>query len=171
MDKVKACKILGISERTLMAMIANNQISAVKKVINKKLRYDFDPDEIERVRLEREEGTHVAALVRQSPQVFLDRLAQPSQTQPSVLNDPQTFDALSDWRMTQLMTSLEKKLTLTIDEASVYSGLGKGFIRQAIEDGKLTAVDGAGHRGATIIKRSDLERFVEGLGKGRRKRS
>jgi excisionase family DNA binding protein len=170
MDKFEASEALGVSVRTLMQMIAENKINAVKKVINKKLQYVFDREEIERVKREREEGTHVAALVRQAPQAFIEKLSQPSTPAlPAVLNDPLLYDALSDWRFAQVITALSQKLTLTIDEASAYSGLGKGVIRQAIEDGKIMAIAGAGHRGSMVIKRSDLESFVDGLGKGRRK--
>lgn len=167
MDKFEAAETLGVSVRTLMNMISKGQISGEKKRGATGLQYDFDRDEIERVKREREQGTHVAALVRQSPGQSMAPVSLPAL--PSVFSDPVIYEVIEKVRGSIGAVSLKDKLTLNVDEASELSGLGKGFIRQAIEEKKLMAIAGAGHRGSTVIKRSDLDAFIESLGKGRKR--
>lgn len=52
------------------------------------------------------------------------------------------------------------KLTLNLDEAAMLAGLSRGFLREAIRDGKLKAsIIGRGWR----VKRSDLESYIKKL--------
>jgi len=50
---------------------------------------------------------------------------------------------------------LDKKLYLTLKEASEYAGLHQSYIRRLITSQKLKALVAAGYR----IKRADLERL------------
>ncbi|RYZ74051.1 MAG: hypothetical protein EOP09_00995 [Proteobacteria bacterium] len=51
------------------------------------------------------------------------------------------------------------RLHLTVEECVVYSGIGKGVIKQAIKEGKLTTRPG--RNGSRVIKRVDLEAWAE----------
>lgn len=55
--------------------------------------------------------------------------------------------------------ALDRKLWLTIPEASIYSGFSSLKLRAAIKDGRLTARPD-GPRGAVIIRRAALEEFA-----------
>jgi len=55
---------------------------------------------------------------------------------------------------------LTDKLTLTLTEATLLSGLSRGYLRQAIHAGKLKArIIGKGWR----VKRADLDSYVKKL--------
>lgn len=165
-DKIEAAKRLEVSVRTLMTMVASNQIAGAYKVVGRKRRLMFDENEVERLRIERAGGIHMGALVEAVSKSMTPLDAAEKQFTPS---SAPFFQALGQWHELNEIASLEKKLVLTIDEASIYSGLGKGFIKQAIEGGKLSAFKGAGHRASTVIRRGELERFVENLGTGKRR--
>lgn len=169
MDINEAAEELGISVRSIQKMLASNKIHGVKR-FNK---WDFEKAEVERIRREREEGTHSGAIestalaTREPHQGIIHQ--RPPGAPLSILDDPLAFDAVSDWQTAQVMAVLKDKLFLTLDEAAIFSGLGKWFLNQAIEAGKLTATK-AGPRGSFVIRRADLERFAENIGKGRAKR-
>jgi excisionase family DNA binding protein len=55
---------------------------------------------------------------------------------------------------------LAQRLTLTLQDASHFSGLPKNFLMTNIRDGKLKALM-VGR--STLIKRAELEQFVRGL--------
>ena len=160
MDINEASEKLGVSVRSIQKMLATGRIQGVKR-FNK---WSFTEEEIERVKSEREREVYSAAMIRREHEAVEHRAIPVT---PSVLNDPLAFDAMKDWQRAQVMTILERKLFLTLDEAAIYSGFGVGFIRRAIEEGKLSAIPGAGYRGSTIIRREDLETFAANLGKGR----
>jgi excisionase family DNA binding protein len=52
---------------------------------------------------------------------------------------------------------LSERLYLTIADAAEYTGLGTGYLRRLIEEGKLELLKGAGPRGADVLRRKDLE--------------
>lgn len=171
MDINEASEELGISVRSIFKMLESGRIHGVKR-FNK---WEFDKAEVERVKREREEGTHSGAIdqstaiaMRETHQGIIQQ--RPPGAPPSILDDPIAFDAVAEWRAAQMMSVLERKLFLTLEEAAIYSGLGIGYLRQAVEDGKLSAIPGAGRRGSTIIRRADLETFAANLGKERRAR-
>ena len=51
------------------------------------------------------------------------------------------------------------RLFLTLESAADYSGLGAGFLRKQISDGKLQLLKGAGIRGSDVVRRADLEKL------------
>lgn len=174
MDKHEAAEELGISVRTLMRMVSDKEISTVKKRgARNAMTLDFDPAEIARVKAERNQETHSGALVKTTPQL-------PAQ---QIFDSPAMFELVGkaiDFMERQSMTNqqatdradasqLKDRLVLTVNEAAIYSGLGKGFILSAIESGDLNIIKSGGHRAANVVKRADLEKFVENLGKGRKR--
>ncbi len=183
MDKYEAAERIGVSIRTIARMVAQGEISALKVRGNRGAEtYDFDPEEVERVRELKNRPAHVGAVVKYEPHPLTTLMNDP-QLRPLIAKLIGAFDAMSDAARHQVadrdrpdIEALDKKIFLTIEEAAALSGLGKGYLRQAIEDGKLAAIPGAGPRGATVVRRGDLDKFAQGLGsrprqsKGRAKR-
>ena len=52
---------------------------------------------------------------------------------------------------------LAERLYLTMGEAADYTGLGTGYLRRQIAEGRIELVKGAGPRGASVLRRKDLE--------------
>lgn len=164
MNKFEAAEHIGVSVRTLMKLVSRGEIHGKKVAGKTGFEYDFAPDEVERVKRDRDAGIQIGAIVRHE--------SQQAARAPLVANLQPIQEAIESFReaISELRgVSLKDKLFLTVDEASEYSGLGKWFIYQAIEDGKLTATK-AGPRGSFVIRRADLENFADGVGKGRRTR-
>ena len=55
--------------------------------------------------------------------------------------------------------SLAERLYLSLAEAAEYTGLGVGYLRRQIAEGKLALVKGAGPHGADVLRRADLEKL------------
>lgn len=171
MDKYEAAKRIGVSVRTIARMVAIGEISAVKIRGNHGAEtLDFDLEEVERVRELKNRPAHVGAIIKYEPHPLTSMLSDPN-LRPLIVKLVAALDAIKDSARHQVASSdrpdletLDKKLFLTIEEAAALSGLGKGLLRQAIEDGKLAAIPGAGPRGSTVIRRDDLDRFAQALG-------
>ncbi len=91
-------------------------------------------------------ATTALALAQQTPQqlmqVFAGMLAaasQNSETPPEV--------------------RLPDRLYLTVREAAAFAGLGEGYLRRLIKDGRLALLRHAGRKGADVIRRADLEKL------------
>jgi excisionase family DNA binding protein len=54
---------------------------------------------------------------------------------------------------------LAEQLYLTIPEAAEFTGLGVGYVRRLVTEGKLALVKGAGPRRADVLRRLDLEKL------------
>lgn len=171
MDKFEAAEHLGVSVRTISRMVSQGEIAVTKIRGNRGAEtLDFDPAELDRVRELREKPEHVGAIAKYEPHPLA-----------TILNDPHlsvllsklmgAVDAINDMARRQVaqteapdLTAIDKKMFLTFDEAAALSGLGKSFLRSAIEDGQLATIPGAGPHGSTVIRRADLDKFAQALG-------
>jgi excisionase family DNA binding protein len=61
----------------------------------------------------------------------------------------------------RLSVRVSERLYLTVDEAAEYTGLGVGYLRRLVVDGKLQVVKGAGPNGANVLRRmSNAQLFI-----------
>jgi excisionase family DNA binding protein len=138
-DKYAAAATLGLSPRSVERLIQQKKIRVKHRpILGRKPLTVLNPEDVERIKAEvlppvpapAKAGT---ALVPHRPVKAADMLA--ALTPPRV--------------------PLDKKLYLTVREASEYAGLPQSYIRRLITGKKLKAIVAAGYR----IKRADLERL------------
>jgi len=91
-------------------------------------------------------GTHAIAVRQPSAEQFLQAVMA------AVSGASQTSETHGGVR-------LAERLYLTIPEAAEYTGLGVGYLRRQITEGKLELVKGAGPRRADVLRRRDLEQL------------
>ena len=116
----------------------------------------YHPGDVERVARERNpdaepfvlppavNGSKAVAVRQSSPEEVMEALAK----------------ALSQTSQTRLGVRLSERLYLTIPEAAEYTGLGVGYLRALIAAGTLSVIEGAGTRGANVLRRADLEKLT-----------
>jgi hypothetical protein len=130
--KQEAAKALGVTTKTLEKYVQQGKLAQrMQPQINKPARAVIDPATLEKMLSERSSVT-----VR-------ERSENPS----SVALEP-LLEALS--RRLPL-SELAHKLWLTEDEAVMFSGLGKGYLRKSLEPKPI------GPRGAMVYRRRDIE--------------
>jgi len=167
LNKQQAAEYLGTSVRMLLRL-TGERIAHLPKRRQSEETF-FDKAELDRYLHESQNGTSVISAV-----VTPDTLPENQglmQRDTGVSISPVTLD-MGDIRDTPEMrlrmlaafeamaspVRLTDKLTLTLTEASLLSGLSRNHLRQAIEAEKLKArIIGKGWR----VKREELERYVK----------
>jgi excisionase family DNA binding protein len=182
MNKKEAAVFLQVSEKTIERYKSAGKLSAKMKRItgdDGKARQVLDFSETELQRFKQElSGEIIFPIITDrhaqtktqtdtDRQTQLDRLNIANE-ESLIVGQTQTVTAIQAI-FNQIETVFNKqmqasdraqKLTLSIPEASIISGLPKSFIRQSIKDGNLKAVV----IGRTYkIKRTDLYSFVQDL--------
>jgi len=172
LNKQQAAEYLGTSVRTLLRL-TGERIAHLPKRRQSEETF-FDKAELDRYLHESQNGTSVISAV-----VTPDTLGTPSENQglmrrstdvsisPVALDTGDTRDTpemrlrmLAAFEAMASPVRLTDKLTLTLTEASLLSGLSRNHLRQAIEEKKLKArIIGKGWR----VKRSDLDAYVQKL--------
>jgi len=182
MNKKEAAEFLGVSEKTVERYKAKGKLSARSKRVTgddgkSRVVLDFSEPDLEKLKRELSAETVYP--------IITDRHAQ-TETQTDIDRQTQTHDlsieteSLIRYGQTQTVTLIgaifshletvskqyleandrAQKLVLTLPEASLISGLPKGFLRQNIKDEKLKAqIIGRGWK----VKRQDLDEFVKNL--------
>jgi excisionase family DNA binding protein len=89
-------------------------------------------------------GSKAIAVRQSSPEEFMEALAK------AIAGASQT---------SQTGVRLAERLYLTMGEAAEYTGLGLRYLRRQIAVGNLELVKGAGHHGANVLRRADLEKL------------
>lgn len=168
-DKHEAARCLDISTRSVLALAQNGDIQSKRErdSRNNQTRVMLHAGDVERVRHERENpgeepvprvklqashashglvnGEAQAALVRALSSIAERATAPVSPAAES----PQSHNGVR----------LAERLYLTVPEAAEYVGLGIGYLRRQIAEGKLQLVKGAGPRRADVVRRADLEKL------------
>jgi len=171
MNKEEAANFLGVSVRTLQRYTAQGRIAANYKPGKTNKEAVYDEKELARFKRELETATYPVR-----PSVTLGATSEVqgiARHEQGVSIAPVTLDT-GDVRDTPEMRTrmlaafeamaspvrLTDKLTLTLTEASLLSGLSRNHLRQAIEEKKLKArIIGRGWR----VKRDDLDAYVKKL--------
>jgi hypothetical protein len=132
LTKAEAAQALGVSTKTVEKYVQQEKLrQAMQAQINKPARAVIDPAGVEKMLSER------SSLV----------VAERPENRSALALEP-LLEAFA--RRTPL-TDLAVKLWLTEDEAAAYSGLGKGYVRKALEPKPI------GTRGALVYRRKDIE--------------
>ncbi len=175
MNKHEAAKYLDVSVRTLQRLTSAGEISAGEVRGRTGMVTDYAKEELDRYKDEQahnaQDGTryvrpHVTPGAPPESQ-GLARHEQGVSIAPVTLD---TGDARDTPEMrTRMLAAFEAmaspvrltdKLTLSLTEAALLSGLSRNHLRQAIEDKKLKArIIGRGWR----VKRDDLDAYVKKL--------
>ena len=148
-DKHEAARCLNISTRSVLNLAQSGSIQSKRErdVRNNQTKVLLHAGDVERARHQRENPSEEPA-----PRVNMESPARGK-------------------ALTQALTSIAERVTLpaavrsgprlflTIPEAAEYSGLGVGYLRRQIEEGKLELVKGAGPRRADVVRRTDLEKL------------
>jgi excisionase family DNA binding protein len=178
MNKHAAAKYLDVSVRTLQRLTAQGEIAAGEVRGKTGMVTDYAEEELDRYKQEQERKAQDATrYVR--PHVVPGIPSTPSEVQGLARREegapiaPVTLDT-GDVRDTPEMRGrmlaafeamaspvrLADKLTLSLTEAALVSGLSRNYLRQAIKAGKLKArIIGRGWR----VKRDDLDAYVRKL--------
>ncbi len=151
MNKHEAAKYPNVSIRTLQRLTAQGEISAGEVRGKTGMVTDYAKEEIDRFGQEQERQTQDATrYVRPhvmpgaaSEQQVLARREQDVSISPVTLDTGDTLE-MRLWMLAafEAMASpvrLTDKLTLTLTEASLLTGLSRNHLRQAIEEKKLKA--------------------------------
>jgi excisionase family DNA binding protein len=161
MTKQEAADYLRVSVRTLENYVAKNRLAVTYLQGKTRSVADFKKLDLDRLKAELALVEHrpvVEAPARQA----LQRQARPSAEAQAIGRFEDLVSIAEAVKGAQAGLPLDRKLALTVREASEYSGFSLGAIKAAIEGGKLKASK-LGPRGAWVVKRADLERWVKGL--------
>ncbi len=157
--QTEAAVQLGTNERTIRRWIEAGRLhSAIRHIAGRKPATIIDPEDIERVRDERQppEVLHTDSDVRTS--LINDVSSIPgnaalARTEPAAM----ALAAMFSNALKALLpppAPAAPKLFLDLDAAAEYSGLPKRFLSRLVRDGKLPAMQ---HAGVVYIKRADLD--------------
>jgi excisionase family DNA binding protein len=178
MNKRETAEELGVTPRTLERHMSAKRIAFSTRTGKTGKEAYFDPAEVARFKAEIEGVTHSGEVMsepaptssvesRQDPRQAMVRRASDLSLTPVLLG---TGDALETPEMRERMIAafemmaspvrLTDKLTLSLTEAALLSGLSRGHLRGAIKEGKLkAAIIGRGWK----VKREALDLYVKKL--------
>ncbi len=175
LNKQQAADYLGMSVRTLLRLTSEKIAHLPKRRQSEETI--FDKAELDRYQRESQIGASVMSAVvipdtrdthgiPSENQDLMQRRAGMS-ISPVTLDTGDTRDTpemrlrmLAAFEAMASPARLSEKLTLTLTEAALLSGLSRGHLRQAIEEKKLKArIIGRGWR----VKRADLDAYVTKL--------
>lgn len=176
MNKKEAANFLGVSVRALERYVQQGRISVRYEKGKTRPTANFNPTELETFKTELNQPSYKPAV--QSGQNTSN--AEPRQiatdVQPEIdkalvypgdIGDISVIDKLAGIiegllakTETQPGVPIADKLLLTLPEAQALTGLSKGFLRDAINNGELKAkIIGRSWR----VKRSDLDNYIKNL--------
>lgn len=148
LTKQQAAQVLGLAEKSLDRMATRGEIQkAMRKRPGLPPQAVFHPGDVDRAKAEREKP-------------FVMPSGTTSTSVPVLSNSaamPAVIQAISGIKQRSDGVRLPERLYLTIEEAAEFTGLGVGYIRKQIREGKITPRRGAGPRGADVLRRADLE--------------
>ena len=173
----QACKLLQVTPATLNVYVATRRLSVTRKRTIRGLVASYDEHEVQALKRELQESE---AYIREqferaksSSRPFEAEIVD-AESHSKNTNGANSFVPASAPVIERLLILLEgltpsdrprvpveKKLLLTLAEATVYSGLSEIKLNEAIRAGKLTARQdlGRGYR----IKRADIEKYIKSL--------
>lgn len=155
----EALESLGKSQSTLERLVGSRQIaSRLEKRPGRKPERLYKAEDIARLRAG--EGSHVTTR-EVSPSV---KKLTAGEGASAVIS---SLDAvMTKWGEGQgSRVAIREKLTLTIAEASAYSGFGVAYLIGLIDTGKVRALK-AGPNGSWVIVRRSLEEYVRKVFEG-----
>ncbi len=151
MNKQEAREFLGVSERTLQNLLAAGKIGCKRVPGKTGPVVDLDRAELERFKAERDQIVHRPAVQRMPESEGLQSRAESGGAELqtlATLPNSQQFEAMQ--RLFEAMSGAQvkaerpavpvaDKLLLTLAEAQALTGLSRGVLRAAIDDGGLKA--------------------------------
>jgi excisionase family DNA binding protein len=148
LTKAEAAQALQCAEKTIEREASRGKIQqAWRRIPGRRPIAVFNPDDIERLKA-------------QTVQAFPAPMAADTSkalTNISRATSPEQFFA--GLARAMVAPRVSPKLYLTLAEAAEYTGLGVGYLRRQIAEGKLEPVKGAGPHGADVLRRRDLEKL------------
>jgi excisionase family DNA binding protein len=166
MNKNDAAKYLGIGVRSLERYTSDGRIVAGKVKGRTGFVADYAPEDLERLKAELEAPPEAppvpeleaAPVPPPSSATSLARL--PRQSRAIVSTAAVGHSAAPPARERLAPSEAAHKLLLSLEECQTLTGLSRGVLRAAIDGGTLKGQRiGRGWK----VKRSDLEKYVEGL--------
>jgi excisionase family DNA binding protein len=150
LTKDEVMKMTGMSERTVERRVRDGDLRReYRSVPGRKSTPFFHPDDVEKL-VNKTRNPVVLKSVPRRPTKDLVRQGGvkgvPAKTSPSRLLLPASIPP---------SMPIEKKLYLSLAEASLFSGLSKAFLRRLIEEKRLPAVKDKGYK----IRRVALEQY------------
>ncbi len=164
MNKAQAAKRLKISVRSLQRAVKDGRIKVkYQRGKSGKMEAVFDNEEIEHFREELKQVIEPAPAPPADTTALVPTRDASRQTQLVALVS-QTVRETMQAAQTKAPTSvaLENRLTLSIPEAALVSGIPADRLRSAVKSGSLKAIKGIG-RGLGKIKRADLDAYIKQL--------
>jgi hypothetical protein len=167
MRKFDAAKFLDISEKTLERLVKSGEISSRLEKGKTRDIVVFDDVELKAFKERREAAKHRPAFsssddspVQNSVSLTptkADNLDRQNQT----LSFAPIITALESLADAQKMVFLQNKPTLNLNDSALVSGLSVTFLEKVVKDGRLKTF--AGLRGSKVIRRTDLNDFINEL--------
>ena len=156
-SKQEAAKMLGVSLKSVQKYVGQGKLSA-KYERGKTGDAMFIPKaEVERMKEIHRLTTFRPAIPFPTITESVPTTVPVQATPPAALVPDIVVESLGRFLT---MASIPSKLLLTIEEAAAVSGLPKSYLRSAITEKRLPAVNVSRR---WLIKRVELEAFVEGL--------
>lgn len=167
MNKKEAAEYLGVSIRALERYVQQGKLSVRYEKGKTRPTANFDQAELEAFKVELNQPTIKPAIESRQIATDFNDESHTTDIQPVDFGELTVVDRLAGMvemlinrRDNKPTVPIESKILLTLDEAQGLTGLSKGYLRDAIQQGKLNAkVIGKSWR----VKRSDLDEFVKNL--------
>lgn len=165
LTKQQAADAIGVSTKTVEKFADDGKLqkSEWKRPEGGPAIVVYHPRDVERLRKERNPDAQAFVLPTADEKPASDTSKAVAMRQPSPEQFMQALaaavGATSQNSQKRTEVRLAERLYLTVWEAAEYTGLGVGYLRGRIAEGRLELVKGAGPRGADVIRRSDLEKL------------
>jgi excisionase family DNA binding protein len=168
MNLKEAADYLNLSTKTLERAVKSGKLAGTKHTGEKGgLVYEFDREELDRFQSARSAPVHNPT-IEPTEQTALTR---PDRIQTDIIR-PDKTDALDTTGQAAFVSALSDALALALDrrsapvlslrDAAQAFGISQSAIKAAIESGELKTHK-IGARGASVIKRADLEKWLADL--------
>ena len=170
MNKKEAAEYLGVSVRAVERYVQQGKLSVRYEKGKTRPTANFDQTELEAFKAELNQPTIKPAIESRQTTTEFNNGTHITDIEPVNVTDfgelnvvdrlAGMVEMLINRRDNKPTVPIESKILLTLDEAQGLTGLSKGYLREAIQQGKLNAkVIGKSWK----VKRSDLDEFVEEL--------
>lgn len=163
LTKQQAADAIGVSTKTIEKFTDDGKLQQAewKRPEGGPRIVVYHPRDVERLSKERNPDAHPFVLPAADEKPAAHTSKAVAVRQPNTEQFMQALAAAvggaSQNSQKQAEVRLAERLYLTIEQAADYTGLGVGYLRRQISEGKLELMKGAGPRGADVLRRKDLE--------------
>lgn len=159
MNLTEAAEYLDLSTKTLERAVKQGKLAATKRVGKSGgFVYDIEQTELDRFQAARSAPVHNPAIVADEQTALAPvrpDTTRPNETQADIV--PYLADALA------LALESRNDTFLTVKEAADAFNCSQSTLHKAIKAEKIKLHRGIGRRGAAVVKRSDVERWMRSL--------